>query len=48
MLYDSLAPILVASKAAGIRVIDVRDEASAAFAADAGRRAYDGGMRSLL
>ncbi|MBU2646160.1 thiamine pyrophosphate-binding protein [bacterium] len=30
-----ISPILVASKAAGIRIIDVRDEANAAFAADA-------------
>ncbi|RME04161.1 MAG: thiamine pyrophosphate-binding protein [Planctomycetota bacterium] len=30
-----ISPILVASKAKGIRVVDVRDEASAVFAADA-------------
>ena len=30
-----ISPILVAAKAKGIRIIDVRDEASAAFAADA-------------
>ena len=30
-----ISPILVSSKARGIRIIDVRDEASAAFAADA-------------
>jgi thiamine pyrophosphate-dependent acetolactate synthase large subunit-like protein len=30
-----ISPILVSSKAAGIRIVDVRDEATAAFAADA-------------
>ncbi|MEO1366569.1 MAG: thiamine pyrophosphate-binding protein [Acidobacteriota bacterium] len=30
-----ISPILVSSKARGIRIVDVRDEASAAFAADA-------------
>ena len=30
-----ISPILVACKARGIRVIDVRDEANAVFAADA-------------
>lgn len=33
-----IAPILVAAKRRGIRVLDVRDEASAAFAADASSR----------
>ncbi len=33
-----IAPILVAAKQRGIRVLDVRDEASAAFAADASSR----------
>jgi thiamine pyrophosphate-dependent acetolactate synthase large subunit-like protein len=33
-----IAPILVAAKHRGIRVLDVRDEASAAFAADASSR----------
>lgn len=33
-----ISPILVGAKAAGIRVIDVRDEASAVFAADATAR----------
>ena len=30
-----ISPLLVAAKARGIRVLDVRDEASAVFAADA-------------
>lgn len=34
----SLAPILVGCKAEGIKVIDVRDEVSAVFAADATSR----------
>ena len=36
-----ISPILVAAKQRGIRVIDVRDEASAAFAADAVSRLTD-------
>ena len=30
-----ISPLLVAAKARGIRVVDVRDEATAVFAADA-------------
>ncbi|MFZ1910575.1 MAG: thiamine pyrophosphate-binding protein, partial [Burkholderiales bacterium] len=30
-----ISPLLVAAKARGMRVVDVRDEASAVFAADA-------------
>lgn len=37
-----IAPILVAAKARGIRVIDTRDERSAAFAADAASRLRGG------
>jgi thiamine pyrophosphate-dependent acetolactate synthase large subunit-like protein len=33
-----IAPILVGSKALGIKVVDVRDEVTAAFAADATSR----------
>ena len=32
-----ISPILVGAKAHGLQVIDVRDEASAVFAADAGK-----------
>lgn len=33
-----ISPILTASKARGIRIVDVRDEATAVFAADASAR----------
>ena len=36
-----ISPILVGAKRAGIRVVDVRDEATAVFAADATARLTD-------
>jgi thiamine pyrophosphate-dependent acetolactate synthase large subunit-like protein len=38
-----ISPILSAAKARGIRIVDVRDEATAVFAADAMRRACRAG-----